>query len=114
MEQIKHKLGDLVYVISDTTGVEEVFKIGYGIIVSIKHHVDKSDYDRFPSQDKEEYEGDFLYYEVLIHSDEVLDVFYCDVFPTLQDALVGMSERLEMAKTDFELAFKLKNINDTL
>lgn len=67
MEQIKHKLGDLVYVVTDTTGDEEVFDINYGIITSIQHYVDKGDYDRFPL-DKEKYEEDYLYYEVLTNS----------------------------------------------
>lgn len=114
MKQIKHKLGDLVYVVSDTTGEEEVFDITYGIIVSIKHYVDKGDYDRFPTLDKEKYEGDYLYYEVLTNSKKVLNVFYCDVFPTLQDALVGISEWIESSKYYFERVFELKNTNENL
>lgn len=114
MEQIKHNLGDLVYVVSDTTGDEEVFDINYGIIISIKHYVDKGDYDRFPTLDKEKYEEDYLYYEVLTNSKKVLNVYSCDVFPTLQDALVGTSERLESSKYYFERVFGLKNTNENL
>jgi hypothetical protein len=114
MEQIKHKLGDLVYVISDPDGNEERFVITYGIVVSISHIMDKSDYDRFPTEDKEKYEGDYLNYGVLTSSQEVLEVFYCDVFPTVQDALVETSKRLEWSKTAFEHTFKLKNTNENL
>lgn len=117
MEQIKHKLGDLVYVVKMSEQSMYDFKIAYGSIVSIHHEMDRDDIDKHKiitgQEDYDDYAGDTIQYEVLTSHKDVLDVYYYQLFTCTQDALDYIRKILLSSKNHFEYIFNLEVASDT-
>ena len=117
MEQIKHKLGDLVYVVKDINENTQDFKIVYGSIVSIYHEMNRDDIDNYKiiigQEDYDDYAGDTIEYAVLTSHKTLLSVYYYQVFADIQDALDYIRKRMLSKKEHFEYVFNLEVASDT-
>lgn len=117
MEQIKHKLGDLVYVVNQSEECMNDFKIAYGSIVSIHHEMDRYHIDNHQiiigQEDYDDYDSDALDYEVLISTKKILNVSSYHVFTSIQDALDCLRRLMQFRKKRFENVFHLKVASDT-
>jgi hypothetical protein len=116
MEQIKHKIGDLVYIVRVSDECMQDFKIAYGSIVSIYHdmNIDTDEpYIITGQEDYDDYEDDTIEYEVLISTKKILNVFSYHVFSTIQDALDHIRKLMQRRKTRFENVFNLEVASDT-
>lgn len=113
MTQIKHKLGDLVYIVCDEGGLFE-FKIAYGAIVNIHHKMDE-DYRTYLKyiQEDGEYDCDLLQYDVLTAYNEIVHAQSWEVFGTIQDALDFTHGAMQRTKKYFENVFNLDVASDT-
>lgn len=112
MEQIKHKLGDLVYVVCGDYNLN--FQITYGAIVNI-HHKMEEDYRTYLEyiQEDGEYDSDTLRYDVLTAYNKTVHALSWEVFGTMQDALDYIRHTMQCIKGDFESVFHLKVASDT-
>ena len=117
MEQIKHKLGDLVYVVQKSDECMQDFKIDYGSIVAIHHEMDRYDIDKhhiiIGQEDYDDYAGDIIEYEVLTSNKEVLNVLSRYVFISIQDALDSIHRTMQFRKERFEYVFNFTVASDT-
>jgi hypothetical protein len=113
MEQIKHKLGDLVYVVCDD-GNHLDFKITYGVIVNIHHKMEECyrTYLEYIQEDGE-YDCDTLRYDVLNAHNEIVNALSWEVFDTIPDALDVIRGTVQRAKIWFENAFNSEVASDT-
>lgn len=112
MEQIKYKLGDLVYVVCGDDNLN--FQITYGAIVNI-HHKMEEDYRTYLEyiQEDGEYDSDTLRYDVLTAYNKIVNALSWEVFDTMQDALDSIRGTMQCIKRDFEGVFHLKVASDT-
>jgi hypothetical protein len=113
MEQIKHKLGDLVYIVCDT-GNHIDFNIAYGSIVNI-HHKMEEDYRTYLEyiQEDGEYDCDTLRYDVLTAYNKIVHALSWEVFDTIQDMLDSIRGTMQCRKECFEDFFNLEVASDT-
>lgn len=113
MEQIKYKLGDLVYVVSND-GDQLNFQITYGVIVNI-HHKMEEDYRTYLEyiQEDGEYDSDTLRYDVLNAHNKIVNALSWEVFDNIQDALDHIRSTVQRTKICFEYVFNLKVASDT-
>lgn len=111
MEQIKHKLGDLVYVICDN---KDCCYISYGAIVDIHHNME-DDYRTYLKNIQEHggYNRDTLGYDVFTFYDGTIHALSQDVFDTIQDALDCVSRIMEFKKISFEMFSNIELASDT-
>lgn len=112
MEQIKYKLGDLVYVVCGDDNLN--FQITYGVIVNI-HHKMEEDYRTYLKyiQEDGEYDCDTLRYDVITAYNKTVHALGYEVFDTMQDALDFIRGTMQCIKRDFEDVFHLKVASDT-
>lgn len=112
MEQIKYKLGDLVYVVCGEDNLN--FQITCGAIVNI-HHKMEADYRTYLEdiQVDGEYDCDTLRYDVLTAYNKTVHALSWEVFATMQDALDYIRDTMQCIKRDFESVFHLKVASDT-
>lgn len=117
MEQIKYKLGDLVYVVKLSDECIQDFKIDYGSIVSIYHSMDRYHIEQHQiiigQEDYDDYDCDIMQYEVVTSHKNILDVSFFEVFISIQDALDSIRRRMESSKGHFEAVFDLEVASDT-
>ena len=117
MEQIKYKLGDLVYVVKLSDECIQDFKIDYGSIVSIYHSMDRYHIEQHQiiigQEDYDDYDCDIMKYEVVTSHKNILDVSFFEVFISIQDALDSIRRRMESRKGHFEAVFDLEVASDT-
>ena len=112
MEQIKYKLGDLVYVVCGDDNLN--FQITYGAIVNI-HHKMEEDYRTYLEyiQEDGEYDSDTLRYDVLNAHNKIVNALSWEVFDNIQDALDYIRSTVQRTKICFEDVFNLEVASDT-
>lgn len=112
MEQIKYKLGDLVYVVCGDDNLN--FQITYGAIVNI-HHKMEEDYRTYLEyiQEDGEYDSDTLRYDVLNAHNKIVNALSWEVFDNIQDALDYIRSTVQRTKICFEDVFNLEVESDT-
>ena len=110
MEQIKHKLGDLVYVVCER---ENCCYISYGAIVGI-HHKMEDNYRTYLKNIQEygEYNLDTLGYDVVTCYDDTIHALSQEVFDTIQDALDCIRRTMKFKKVSFEIFSNVEDASD--
>lgn len=105
MEEIKHKIGDLVFFMVDKGPLE----IGFGVIIEIRHDMNASFSDFLDIVDfNGEFEEDILYYKVQTADKRQIDIYGWHAFDDIHDAWKCISKYMENLEKTFVQRYNIK------